>query len=84
VTQQTGSPADQLPGQLAFPLEHFHLAPFGHTVCHDPGCPRPHDDPADDMACTAPDPGDCDGTCAGGQHNAARRASLAGWPAGII
>lgn len=66
--------ADHVPGQLAFPAEHFHLAPFGHSVCHDPGCGLERDDPARDMPCF--DPG-CDGRCAAARYNAGRRAHLA-------
>jgi hypothetical protein len=68
-----------IPGQLSFDdaaTEHYHLTLFGHSVCHDPQCTRRRDDPADDMACTDPDPANCEGACAAAQYNAARRAHL--------
>jgi hypothetical protein len=70
---------DPLPGQLSFDdaaAEHHHLAVFGFTICHDPACSLPRDDPANDMACTDPDPASCGGSCAGAQFNADRRAHL--------
>jgi hypothetical protein len=63
-------------GQLAFPEEHFHLAWYGHSVCHDPGCTRERDDPANDMPCTCPPDATADGLCAGGKYNRGRRAHL--------
>lgn len=52
---------------------HFHLAPYGFTLCAEPGCQLERADPAADQVCTDPN---CEGNCEAARYNAARRAHL--------